>query len=409
MKKKLMVSFFIMLSCLLLYSQTSSDKEEFMSEIFKSFHDSIDVLVNDYSAICGFYTTSGQLEGAASIGSFPSFRIGMTTGVIFMTNPIRFLKEINFSNNSWNTIRKEKEFKDFKPYFSWFDSYFLPLPLTRINFDVGLPKGFSVGGHFHVMPVGSVLFSLSEPEINSATILAGGGLNFTYTFLKEYRNLPSVSTGFETAFSYVGIDVRNIPVGTIYLDSSNPDVPAKLGFLTKNYTVSFAVDFSISKRIRFFQPFVNLKFVQSVYYNETSFLVSLDTSEATSSAQELYDTDFSISNTRNVDYFNNRYGDVRAVTDFVFSAGFEFVIKTFRIGLECSFSTATQKVMTTAGIRVQLEKTNLKRKTRGPQESGGSGDDSRSGQEEGETAMSEEAETGSEGEEETSVSGENIE
>lgn len=361
MNKKLIFSLFIIFSCLVLSSQTDSDKEEFMSEIFKSFHDSIDVLVNDYSSIAGFYTTGGQVAGAASIGSFPSFRIGMTTGIIYFTNPLRFLKEINFSNNTWNTIRKESEFKNYKPYFSWFDSFFIPLPLARINFDIGLPRGFAIGGHLHVMPVGSTLTAIPEPQVTPATFMAGGGVRFSYTFLKEFKRLPSFSAGFETAFSYVGVDVQNIPLGTIFLDAANPNVPAELGLTIKNYTVSFAIDFGISKQIRFFQPFVNLKFVQSVFYNETSFRISLDTSNATGAAQDLYDIDFSISNVRNVDEFGRKYGDIRPVSDFVFSAGFEFVIKTFRIGLECSFSAATQRVMTSAGIRVQLEKTHFRK------------------------------------------------
>ena len=103
-----------------------------------------------------------------------------------------------------------------------------------------------------------------------------------------------------------------------------------------------------------------MKFVQTINHNVTKVHIGLDLDDATDEARETYEKKIEVSNVKKIDDYNNEIGIVIPVTDFIISLGFEFVIKIFRLGLEGSFSVASQTGMITLGMRFQLENWQLK-------------------------------------------------
>lgn len=357
------VAYSIVVVFFIAFTSHASGNQVLIDMFQKSFNDSINTYINEYSLITGFYTTGGDVKGAASIGNFPSFRVGATAGIIFMNNPVNFIKKIHFSKTDWNSLQNESSLSEAAKYLNWFDQYFLPLPVNVYNFEIGLFNGFSIGGRFHVLPAGAFARTNEDAKKNIYEILTWGlGANFSYTILKEYNYFPSISVGAGVNYSDVFIWLDNMSVGNVYLDSTNPDIPATIGFKTHHYTTSFFFDFSISKSIKFFQPFASMKFVQTVNHNITKINVNLDMSKATSSAQTLYgDGKFTASNVVSTDDYGNETGSIVPVSDFVLSAGFEFIITIFRFGFESSVGLVSQKGMLTLSMRFQVEKADFEK------------------------------------------------
>jgi hypothetical protein len=351
---KVMPVFFLLLFVITMSYPTDNP---ILNGLFQqSFNDSINSYITEYSLVTGFYTTGGEVKGSAAIGNFPSFRVGATIGTIFMNNPIEFIKKMHFSTTDWNSIRNDSSLSGMVKYLNWFDANFLPLPVNVYNFDIGLFKGFSVGGKFHVVPAGALARTNEAAKKNIYELLSWGiGTNVTYAILKEYNYFPSLSVSTGVNYSDVTVWFDNIAVGDVYLDSNNK-VPTTLGFYTHNYTTSFYFDFSVSKTIKFFEPFVSVKFVQTVNYNVTKINVSMDMQKADASAKSLYgDGKFTASNLVK-DANGKDVGTVVPVTDFVLTAGFEFIVKIFRFGFESSYGLVSQKGMISLSLRFQVEK-----------------------------------------------------
>ena len=361
MKKIVIICFIIIIYSTSMFADSA--KDIFLNDVFQTFTDIVDTFAQDYSVITGLYTTAGEVKGSASIGEFPSFRAGASIGTIFFRNPMRFIKKIDFYGTNWTGIQDKLESEGLLSAIDWFDQNFLPIPVTNFHFHVGLPYGLTVGSRFHIAPIGGFANAIAPASVKQYApeiLLWGLGVNFTYTILKEHKNLPTIAVGFGVQYSDTKIGIYGIPIGTVNLDESNDAIKSTVGFGAHNNNVSIYFDFSVSKRFLFFQPFFSMKFVQTINHNVTKVHIGLDLDDATDEARETYEKEIEVSNVKKIDDYNNEIGIVIPVTDFIISLGFEFVIKIFRLGLEGSFSVASQTGMITLGMRFQLENWQLK-------------------------------------------------
>lgn len=331
-----------------------SGKDIFKSYIAQSVNSSMDILVKDYSQIGGLYTSGGIVKGSASTGPFPSFRAGTTVGVILFDNPFRFLQVLKISSTDWEAMKKNTTFKP--NVFGPLDNRFLPLPVHNFHFEVALPHNLSVGGRFHIIPVGELIKAGGSTSTQTVT-LWGFGVNLSYLIMSDHKFRPAlaVSTGFQYSDSH--IHLKEVNIGTVYLDSNNSTIPAYIAYDTHFFSPTFYFDFTLSKRIKFFEPYLNLKFSQTISYNITRFSLRLSTDQMDALARSLYgDGLFQLDNLNQTDLFGNPYGIVTPVPDFIISTGFEFIIKIFRLGMEGSFGAVSQKGMVTLSMRFQVEK-----------------------------------------------------
>ncbi|MCG8572699.1 MAG: hypothetical protein MJB14_21415, partial [Spirochaetes bacterium] len=185
MKKSCIIFIFLVLFLSFTFSQNQA-----FYNLFYSFHDVIDTMVTDYSSVSGLYTTGGMLKGSATIGSFPSFRVGTSLGIIFLRNPLNFMKEIDFMNVDWNSMKEDLAGESYEGTVNWLEENFIPLPITNIHFEVGLPKNMAIGGKFHILPING-FSNAGNPDLFNKFLLWGMGTHFNYTILKEYNKLPS--------------------------------------------------------------------------------------------------------------------------------------------------------------------------------------------------------------------------
>jgi len=360
--KKVLIIIFLTFFSFFLFSQSA--KDVFLDPMKLSLSEIIDNYASDYSRIAGIYTSGGGVKGAASVGNFPSFRIGSHFGVILYTNPLNFIKKIKFANVTWDGLVGNLP-SQAKDTINWFDSYFIPIPVYNYDIEMGVVHGLSFGGRFHIAPVGTLAKAVM-PSIPTASeytsyikdiLFWGLGLNLNYTFLKEYKYFPSISTGFGADFSQSTFGIDKIPLPPVSIDSQNPSIPGTIGFLSNNFNTSFYIDFTISKKFLFFQPFVNLKLIQTVNYNISKFNVSLDISKVTGSAVTLLgDGSFEVSNRTDKDLLGNLMGKITPVTDFVVSTGFELVMGIFRMGVSGTYGIVSERWLLSLDMRFQIEK-----------------------------------------------------
>jgi hypothetical protein len=238
------------------------------------------------------------------------------------------------------------------------------------DFDIGLPKGFSIGGYFHVAAPSLLLLNIPASSTYTDTMVWWGlGTQFHYTLLKEVKALPSISVGAGVSYNDTLLGLANLPLGNVTLDSSNLSIPATVGFKSHSYVTGFMLDFNISKNLGgWFEPFGGVKFTQSIFYNVTEVTLNLDLTGASPEARTLYggsssadSSSYTISN-QTADANGNLTGVLFPVTDFILSGGFEFVMKLFRMGLEFSYGTFSQKGMVSLSMRIQAEKDFLQKK-----------------------------------------------
>ena len=124
--------------------------------------------------------------------------------------------------------------------------------------------------------------------------------------------------------------------------------------------LDFHCTISMSKKIKIFQPFINLKFIQNIQYNLTKFELLVDTTDLDASAKSFFeDGVFQISNSEKQNKKGEDVGVIIPVTDFVLSGGFELVFKIFRMGIEGSFGTFSKTGMLTLGLRFHVEKSHI--------------------------------------------------
>ncbi len=353
--KKFLLSLLLIFLPVTIFANIAQD--HFFNNVFYNFNDMVDMLALDYTKIAGLYTAGGDITGSASVGHFPAFRAGATAGVIFFKNPLRFIKPIDFFGLKWADVTNKLDDVGLLPVVDFFDQNFLPIPVSYYSFDMGLPRGFNVGVKFNIGPLGSVIKGASPAaaEYVNEILHWSAGVNFKYTIMRDHKYFPSISTGVGVQYSYTVFDLKDIPVGNVYLDSTNDVIPSKMGFYSQNNNTSIYFDFTISKRIKFFQPYAGFKFVETISHNLTRFTVNLDLSNATAEALNTYKEEIIISNRTSYDAFNNEIGRVIPVTDFIISLGFELIIKIFRFGLQADFAAASQTGMLTLGMRFQVE------------------------------------------------------
>jgi hypothetical protein len=362
MKKVILFFTFIFLS---VYLFPDSAKDIFKNEMFSSFTEAVDSFVTDYSRISGIYNANGIVRGAASIGDFPSFKVGSNVGVIFFTNPLNFVKKVQFGQINWGSLENKIDSAGFGTYYNWFNSNFIPIPVSNYDFEIGAVKGISFSAKFHVGPFDSTIKNVMSviPETkdyvkNVGEISFWGmGSGINYTFFKEYKYFPSISTSFVTDFSQISMGFSDIDLPLLYIDSDNPSVPSTLSFSSKTYVTSFSVDFTISKNFLFFQPFLSMKLTQSINHNITKFNVNIITTGLTSDAQTFFGNGkFEISNVSSIDAFGNELGKIIPSTEFSVSTGFEFVMSIFRLGVSGSYGVVSQKWLVSADMKFQVEK-----------------------------------------------------
>ncbi|OHD16858.1 MAG: hypothetical protein A2086_12375 [Spirochaetes bacterium GWD1_27_9] len=359
MKKIYIIICLFLINIFIFSDTTQATKDEFFNDYFGTFNNAITTLTKDYSTISGLYNSTGFVKGSASIGSFPSFRVSANLGVIFFQNPLNFLKKVSFAKVDWSGIKKDLP-AGLKEPLLWMDNNFIPVPVTNYTIGIGLPYGMEVGTKFNIAPIGSFIkqVTASSPDVtkNIGDILFWGvGVSFDYTILKEYKYFPSISVGTGFDYSDVSISFQKIPVGNVNLDPSNDSIPANIGFNTHNYNMGFFFEFTISKKFIFFEPFVNLKFIQTFNYSLTKINLELDFTNATQSAKDAYQGgNFEINNLD-----SNKNGVITPVTDFVVATGFEFVMSIYRMGIEGGFGLVSQKGYVTLDIKFQVEKSDF--------------------------------------------------
>jgi len=344
-----------------LFSEETTN--QVVKEFLKPLNSTISIFVNDYSKIVGLYSANQDVKGSASIGSFPSFRVGTNFGTIFLANPLRFLRSIDFGGMNYEKLTKLETLSSAKDAIDFFDKNFLPVPVTSYTFEIGLPKGFSVGSSFQIIPIGDFIRGVSPDTQNYLNGLTfwGLGANFNYTIMKEYRWLPSISVGSGFNYNSTNFDIK-MPMGNLKIDASN-DLKSELNFSSKSDISTFYFDFTVSKTFIFFQPFVNVKFTQSINHNITKFNLLIDMSNATQEAKDNYGGGkIGVNNISKKDQYGNEVGSIIPVSDFILSTGFEFVMGIYRMGFAGSYGLVSQTGMISLNIRFQLEKDNFKKK-----------------------------------------------
>ncbi len=358
MTKKYLLFFFFIFRVNLFFPETA--EEIFFNNTFNAFKESINQYAIDISNIAGLYNASGEVRGAASIGSFPSFRVNATFGVLFYRNPLFFLKRINFANFNWDNMLDKGGV-----LLSWLDDNFLPLPMAYYSFDIGLPKGFSVGMKFNYVPYGEVIKGAASgqnlsQEIKSLLPFVNVwqlGFNFNYCIIKDYKFFPSVAIGGGISYTDSRWGIDSFSIGSISYDTSNDNISTSIGFNSITNTTSFFIDFTVSKKFVFFEPFVSIKFIQSVNHNLTKYIVKMDLSNATDEFKSVFKEEIVISNRKDIDPYGNEIGDVIPSTEFIIATGFEFVIVDMvRLGLEATYGFVSKCGIVSLGMKFQMER-----------------------------------------------------
>lgn len=359
--------FLILIEVNFIFPETA--EEIFYNNTFNAFKDSINHYAIDISTISGLYNASGEVRGSASIGSFPSFRVNGSFGVLFYRNPISFLKKINFANFNWDNMINSGGV-----IISWLDDYFFPLPMAYYSFDIGLPKGFSVGMKFNYVPYGDFIKGVVQnnnlgnteksllPFINVWQL----GAHFNYCIVKDYKFFPSVSIGGGVYYTDSRWGIDSFSIGSISYDESNDNIKTSIGFNSITNTTSFFVDFTVSKKFVFFEPFVSLKFIQSLNHNLTKFIIKMDLKNATPEFKSIFKEEIVISNKKEIDSFGNEIGDIIPSTEFIIATGFEFVIVDIvRFGLEATYGFVSKCGVLSMGMKIQIEKFKFEQFKRG--------------------------------------------
>lgn len=353
MKKKIIIVFII---AMVLFTAHSSVENDFLNNLFSPLNDVVDDFAEDYSVLGGVYNAGGEIRGAASIGSFPSFRVGATFGTILVTNPFGFLKQIDINDTGYSDLISS--LGTVGDVLAWFDNYFLPMPIANYHFHIGLPAGLTVGMKFNIGPLGSIITAaapMAEDFLHELLHWGVGG-NLTYTILKEHKYYPTISVSGGVQYSQFTMAV-GVPGITIAFDATN-DIETSLSFESEYNNLSLYFDFSISKKFIFFQPFISFKFIQTVSHNLTAIGVAFDLSNASTDLKSTIQgiDSFELSNmTGKDDLTGNDIGVVYPFTDVVISTGFEFVMKIFRLGLEGSYGVVSKTGSITMGMRFQVE------------------------------------------------------
>lgn len=358
MQQRLVAVFCVMLS-FSAFSQTDQH-EVFYNDMFSSFSEALIMFAEDYSVISSLYNAGGSLQGSASIGSFPSFRVGTTFNVIFFTNPVNFLKEVQIGEYGYDKIVANGT-----AVIDWFDDNFLPLPYTSYYIEAGLPLGLTASIKFNASDLGGVVNGIvdSIPSANSIKtfvpdlFLWGIGGDIGYTILKDFSFFPTlaVSTGgfySSVSFALKDVNIGNVEFGGISGDSIN----TTMSFTSKSDISSLFFDFAISKRLLFFEPFANMKFVQTFYHNYSEITFNLDLSDASDAFKEVFNEEITISNEFQKDNNGNPMGIIYPVTDFLLSAGFELILYYVRFGFEATYSPISQNAMLSLGLHIHFDK-----------------------------------------------------
>jgi hypothetical protein len=343
---------------LLLATMAVSAQDTSTDILYEPFFDLVTSYSRNSAVISGLFTTEGEVRGAASAGTFPSFRAGASIGTIFYRSPMKFIKSFSFFGSNWETIQQTGPSELLAPLV-WFDDNFLPIPVTNYHFHIGLPKGLEVGTKFTVAPYGDFIKSVatSIPGSDSfssylPTMMVWGlGADVRYTIMKEHRAFPTISLGLGVTYSDTSIGFNNLGLGTVELDETDDAIPISMNFNNRNNNTSISLEFSISKRLKFFQPFFTMRLVQTVTHSITSITVNLDLTGATSQNQATFLSTKNIS----TDSDGDGIGIVIPVTDFILTGGFEFVMAVFRMGLQGSFSVASQTGALMLSMRFQVE------------------------------------------------------
>ncbi len=360
MIKLFIFSILVLLSVSRLFSV---DKGVFLNDLFSSFEDTIDYINSDYSSISGLGSSGGKVTGSASIGDFPSFRFGTSSGMIMFDNPFKGFKNLNFSGNDWDSIYDDAGFGNESSPVGWFDRYFLPIPLSTIHFQIGLPKGFAIGGDFTILPIGSLTQNTASINkyLKEFTIWRIG-LNLNYTIIKDTGSyLPSISVGAGGSYFDMLINIESIDIGELYFDEDNTDISTKFTFYQHTYVPTIYFTFALSKKFLFFEPFIQAKLTQSFYCNLTEFTLKFDTDDMTDEARGLFGNGVYVINNKDSD------GNIKLIpfTDFAISTGFELALGFFRPGVEFSYGVVSQKSMISLDLRFHVERKSILRNKTG--------------------------------------------
>jgi hypothetical protein len=145
-------------------------------------------------------------------------------------------------------------------------------------------------------------------------------------------------------------------------DEDYQNIATSLALRTYTNNVSLFFEFSISKNIRFFQPFMSIKFIQNFCYNLTELDLVLNLSDLPDNVADLFGNGvMTVTNSTKQNEKGENLGEIIPVTDFIFIGGFEFVMKIFRLGIEGSFGCFSKKGMLTLGMCFQVEQKNFKK------------------------------------------------
>ncbi len=314
---------------------------ELSRAILSTLDSSLNRFVDDYGSVQGLTLTSSFYDGRASTGAFPSFKLDFSLGSVFQTTPFAFLSDVSVFGWTFDNMKTELG-ATYDNNLAFFDNYFFPLPAFGSRIEVGLPMNFSAGLCFNVLPL-TPIFNYASQTVPALAMFGelmywSVGSNLRYTILRDANFTPDVSVNFGVIYSDFTFALTDISVGSFDLDTDNKSVPAAFGFNTRFCSTVFYLEAAISKKFMFFRPFLNMKLVQTLVYNESEFYVQLDMTGATGSAKDVYGNGrMSSSN------YADGTGVIGAYTDFVITTGFDFVMGIFTLGLQGGFSTVTRK------------------------------------------------------------------
>ncbi|HBD94347.1 MAG: hypothetical protein A2015_00305 [Spirochaetes bacterium GWF1_31_7] len=345
---------FVVLFFYLLSSQLfADDNDVFMGSFFQSVYTTVNLMNESYSKMAGIKSSGGVLKGSASTGNFPSFSIGTSISLLFFTNPFDFLKKLDISGYKiFNVMSQDGETNPI----NWLDAYFLPVPVPAYHFEVGLPKGFLIAGNFTFFSFSRdeiykriPLASLGVPSIPLQTFLSWGiGFRTGYTIMNSKAFLPCIAATVGFDFSEQKIIFDEYDIGKLSIGTSSINGNVSFNYLTQ--VPSLTTSLTISKLFIFFEPYFDMRFSQSFYYNATEFTLFLATEDMSVSDKNFFGD--GIIRVGNIS--KDGRGVIIPVTEFTISTGFQFNLKGFRVGLGGSYAFVSRLLMASIDMRVQL-------------------------------------------------------
>jgi hypothetical protein len=276
---------------------------------------------------------SGDALGGATLPENRRFFAALSTGAVFSDGVSDSLNEAEYDVID-ATALLDDALSDAGPLQDLYQD-FLPYPMLRASFGVGLPRDIEVAGMVAFFPQG-----LSSAIGNAAGIdglefsTFNAGVRARKTLLASDGWIPAVSMGLGYSFAGFGVGYA--------LPTVEQDDLTLTGDLELDGTVHTAgLDFAVSERIGFFVPFVKL----SPYFQAASYeggIKNIDATLGTGGSASSYDKGDPIGKATNYDFA------------LEFGTGFELNFGPFGLIAEGTYGTAAEAFGADLAMRFQF-------------------------------------------------------